>query len=153
MKIKIAAFLIALSFSAAALADLVYLRGEKVYSNHGALTENTIVTIPINETGVPHRLVISTGRSQREDYQIAISWSLKAPDGTEIYSNNEIAAYSNRNFEFVPEISGDYVLSLSPNYSTANVEQRISGREDRYSLSILLNDRSILMPLVQSIPF
>ena len=152
MKIKVIAFLIALSFSAAALADFIYLRGEKVYSDHGTLTENTIVTVPIMDPGVPHRLMISTGRSQYEDYEIALSWSFKAPDGTEISSDNEIAAYSNRSFEFVPETSGDYVLSISPNYSTANLRSRLT-QDDRYSLSILLNDRSILMPIVRSIPF
>lgn len=152
MKIKVIAFLIAILFGAAALADFIYLRGEKVYSDHGALTENTTVTVPIEEAGVPHRLLISTGRSHREDYQIALSWSFEAPDGTELYSDNEMAAYGNRSFEFVPEVSGDYLLSLSPNYSTAGLRNRLE-QEDRYSLSILLNDRSILMPIVQSLPF
>lgn len=152
MKIKIIAFLIAILFGAAALADFIYLRGERVYSDHGALTENTTVTVPIEETGVPHRLLINTGDSHRENYKIALSWSFKAPDGTELYSDNEMAAYSNRNFEFVPEQSGDYILLLSPNYSTAGLRNRME-QEDRYSLSLLLHDRSILIPILQSIPF
>ena len=152
MKINVIAFLIAILFGAAALADLIFLRGEKVYSSHGELAEDTTVKVPVKEIGIPHRLLISTGQSHREDYQIALSWSFKAPDGTELYSNKEIAAYSNRSFEFVPEVSGDYILSLSPNYSTANLINRLV-QEDRYSLSILVNDRSIIFPILRSIPF
>lgn len=152
MKLKLICFLLALSLGAAALADFIYLRGDKVYSNHGALTENTTVTVPIKEAGVPHRLIINTGNSIRENYQIALSWSLEAPDGAELYSDDEMAPYSNRNFEFVPRETGDYVLSMSPNYTTAGVRNRLE-QEDRFSLSILLNDRSIVIPLLQSLPF
>jgi hypothetical protein len=152
MKYKIISFVVAVVFLGAALADFVYLRGEKVYSSHGKLINETLVNVPINDTGVLHRLVISTGRSKREDYQIALSWSFKSPDGTVLYSDNEIAAYSNRSFEFIPEESGDYILSMSPNYSTAGFLNRLD-QEDRYRVSILLNDRSILFPIIQSIPF
>ncbi|MHA7925687.1 MAG: hypothetical protein ACX936_10830 [Marinobacter sp.] len=152
MKLKLLCFLFALSLGAAALADFLYLRGDKVFSDHGELTEHTTVTIPIKETGVPHRLVINTGSSIRENYQIALSWSFESPEGIELYSDNEVAAYSNRDIEFTPQEAGDYVLSMSPNYTTAGVLNRLD-QEDRFRLSILVNDRSVVFPLLQSLPF
>ncbi|MCL7943949.1 hypothetical protein [Marinobacter sp. ATCH36] len=152
MKSKLICFLLALSLGAAALADFVYLRGDKVYSDHGALTESTTVIVPIKELGVPHRLIINTGNSARENYEVALSWSLETPDEVQLYSDNEMAPYRNRDFEFVPERTGDYVLSMSPNYTTAGVRNRLM-QEDRFSLSILLNDRSFVIPLLQVLPF
>jgi len=152
MQMKVIAYLTAGLFCAAALADFIYLRGEKVYSDHGALAKDTTVSVPIKDVGVPHKLLIRTGHSHREDYEIALSWSFDAPDGTELHSDKEMAPYSTRSFEFVPEESGDYLLSLSPNYSTAGLKSRLT-QEDRFSLSILLNDKSIVMPIVHSMPF
>lgn len=124
MKLKLICFLLALLLGAAALADFVYLRGDKVYSNHGALTEKTTVTVPIKELGVPHRLIINTGNSIRENYQVALSWSLETPGGVQLYSDDEMAPYSNRDFEFVPQETGECVLSMSPNYTTAGARNR-----------------------------
>jgi len=151
MKLKIVAYLVALLFGAAALADFVYLRGDKVHSAHGKLLETTTVTVPVRTAGEPHRLIISTGRSNREDYEIALAWSLHSPDGTELKSDNELAPYRTRSFTFVPEQTGDYRLSLSPKFSTAGIVNRLT-QEDRYSLSVLLNDKSIIFPLLQSAP-
>ena len=150
--VKVFSFLAAFALLGAAVADFLLLRGEKVYSGHGELVENTDARVPVDEAGVPHRLIINTGSSHRRDYEIALNWSLAAPDGSVIDESNEMAAYSNRNVEFLPEQTGAYVLTMSPNYTTADLQNRLQ-TEDRYSLSLLINDKSIVIPFLQSLPF
>jgi len=89
--VKVFSFLAAFALLGAAVADFLLLRGEKVYSGHGELVENTEARVPVDKAGVPHRLIINTGSSHRKDYEIALNWSLAAPDGSVIVTCSPLA--------------------------------------------------------------
>jgi len=132
--------------------EFAFLRGAQVFSAHGSLGDDTTVSVRITEAGVPNRLVITAGQSTRGNYEIALDWSLVSPSGEMLHSESEIAAYHSRTYDFVPETAGDYTVTLSPSYSVVRPKNLLDTNQ-RYRVTVFANDRRVLWPLIQSIPF
>ncbi len=142
------------------LVDYLALRGEVVVSarnvsldtdkahpraRKGGLPE---FTFEVEQAGVPHTVVLST-----YPQLLALRWTVTSPEGWVLFNESDLIRSNGRRVtEFTPRTEGPHILRIErwakqpPNTGAGIVG---SSGPDRVHVSVLRNDRSILLPLLR----